>query len=152
LLDEEGGIRMVERQKSALTEFKDFVMQGNVIDLAVAVVIGTFFAAVVKDVVNFILTILAIPGKGSKPFSGLTFTIGHGTFQYGTLIEDVITFIVVAAVIFFLVVRPLARMQERRRLATDPDSDNRPCPQCLSEIPKAATRCAYCTADVGVAA
>jgi large conductance mechanosensitive channel len=143
---------MMEKKKSALTEFKDFVMQGNVVDLAVAVVIGTFFAAVVKDVVNFILTILAIPGKGSKPFSGLTFTIGHGTFQYGALIEDIITFFVVAAVIFFLVVRPLAHLQERRRAAPEPDSDNRPCPQCLSDIPKAASRCAYCTADVGVAA
>jgi large conductance mechanosensitive channel len=142
---------MVEK-KSALTEFKDFVMQGNVIDLAVAVVIGTFFTIVIKDVVNFILTILAIPGKSSRPFSGLTFTIGHGTFQYGTLIEDIITFIVVAAVIFFLVVRPLAHLQERRRVAPEPDSDNRPCPQCLSDIPKAASRCAYCTADIGVAA
>ena len=75
----------------------------------------------------------------------LTFTIGHGVFAYGVLINDVITFIVVAAVVFFVVVRPLRHLQERRRAAPEPESDNRPCPQCLSEIPLAAKRCSHCT-------
>src|ERR1700722_13606240 len=97
-------------KKNPVAEFKDFVMQGNVVDLAVAVVIATFFGAVIKDVVNLILSILAIPGTADRPFSGLTFTIGHGVFQYGGLIEDIITFVIVAAVIFFIVVRPISTL------------------------------------------
>src|SRR5579859_1446779 len=96
--------------KSALGQFKDFVMQGNVIDLAVAVIIAQFFGAIIKDVVNLVLSLLAIPGKGSHDFSSLTFTIGSGVFHYGQLINDIITFVVVAAVVFFLVVRPVREM------------------------------------------
>jgi large conductance mechanosensitive channel len=135
-------------KKSPIGEFKDFVMQGNVVDLAVAVVIATFFAAVVKDAVNLVLSILAIPGKHDRSFSDLHFTIGHGTFAYGILIQDVITFVIVAAVIFFVVVRPLHGLMERRRAQPDPESTERACPECLSDIPKAATRCAYCTAQI----
>ena len=142
---------MAER-KNALAEFKDFVMQGNVIDLAVAVIIAMFFGAVIKDAVNLILSFLAIPGKNKVDFSGLTFTIGKGVFRYGQLVTDLITFVIVAAVIFFAVVRPVRALLERRRASLDPDSDDRACPQCLSEIPKAAIRCAYCTAEVGAAA
>lgn len=138
-------------KKSALTEFEDFVMQGNVVDLAVAVVLATFFGAIIKDVVNLILSILAIPGKKNVDFSNLTFRIGGAVFRYGVLITDVITFLVVAALVFFVVVRPARRLQERRRAGADPESDDRPCPQCLSEIPKAAIRCAHCTAEVGAA-
>lgn len=137
--------------KSALTEFKDFVMQGNVIDLAVAVIIAQFFGAIVKDFVNLILTLLAVPGKSKVDFSGLTFKIGGGIFHYGLVLTDVITFVIVAAVVFFAVVRPVRSLMERRRAAPDPESDDRPCPQCLSEIPKAAVRCAYCTAEIGAA-
>lgn len=134
---------------SALSEFKDFVLKGNVIDLAVAVVIATFFGAVIKDVVSLILSLLAIPGKHTLPFSSLYFRIGHGIFQYGILITDIITFVIVAAVIFFLVVRPVHQALDRRRREVDPESLERPCPECLSEIPKLATRCRYCTAEVG---
>jgi large conductance mechanosensitive channel len=138
--------------KSALAEFKDFVVQGNVVDLAVAVVIATFFGAIVKDAVNLILSLLAIPGSKKVDFSGLTFTIGGGVFHYGALITDVITFLLVAAVVFFAVVRPLKKLADRRRAQPDPESESRPCPQCLSEIPKAANRCSYCTSEVGAAA
>lgn len=136
-------------KKSALAEFKDFVLQGNVVDLAVAVVIAMFFGAVVKDVVSLILSLIAIPGKGAKSFNDLYFKIGHGVFLYGVLISDLITFLVVAFVVFFVVVRPVRQLMERRRAQTDPESTDRPCPYCLSDIPKAATKCAYCTADVG---
>ena len=139
------------QQKSPLSEFKDFVMQGNVIDLAVAVIIAQFFGAIVKDLVNLILSLLAIPGSQTRDFNSLTFKIGHGVFRYGQLISDLITFLLVATVVFFAVVRPVRRLLERRRLATDPESTDRPCPQCLSERPKAATRCAFCTAEVGAA-
>ena len=139
-------------KRSALSEFKDFVMQGNVVDLAVAVVIATFFGAVIKDLVNLILSLLAIPGKKALPFSSLSFRIGHGVFQYGVLIADAVTFVLVAFVVFFAVVRPVRRLVERRLTRTDPESTDRPCPECLSDIPKAASRCRYCTAEVGAAA
>lgn len=138
--------------KSAIAEFKDFVTQGNVIDLAVAVIIAQFFGAIVKDFVNLILTFLAVPGKSNADFSSLTFKIGGGVFRYGLVLTDVITFLIVAAVVFFAVVRPVRALLERRRVAADPDSDDRPCPQCLSDIPKAAFRCAYCTSEVGAVA
>ncbi len=139
----------MDKKSSALAEFKDFVLQGNVIDLAVAVVIATFFGAVVKDVVNLILSLLAIPGKNALPFSSLSFRIGKGVFQYGVLITDIITFVIVAAVVFFLVVRPVHHLLEQRRQHPDPESTDRPCPECLSEIPKAANRCRFCSAEVG---
>jgi large conductance mechanosensitive channel len=142
----------VSEKKSRLSDFKDFVMQGSVIDLAVAVIIAQFFGAVVKDLVNLILTLLAVPGKHKIDFSSLTATLGHGVFHYGQLIADLITFVVVAGVVFFVVVRPVRALIARRRVATDPDSTDRACPQCLSEIPKAAVRCAFCTAEVGAAA
>ena len=138
-------------KKSAIAEFKDFVMQGNVIDLAVAVIIAQFFGAVIKDVVGLLLSLLAIPGSQAKDFNSLSFQIGHGVFHYGQLVNDVITFILIAAVVFFAVVRPVRGLLERRRAVPDPDSTDRPCPQCLSEIPKAAIRCAFCTAEVGAA-
>lgn len=138
-------------KKSAVSEFKDFVMQGNVIDLAVAVIIAQFFGAIVRDVVNLVLSLLAVPGNRNVDFSNLTFTLGHGVFRYGQLITDLFTFVVVAGVVFFAVVRPLRNLLERRRVTTDPESADRPCPQCLSEIPKAAIRCAFCTAEIGAA-
>jgi large conductance mechanosensitive channel len=137
-----------KKRKSSLAEFKDFVLQGNVVDLAVAVIIAMFFGVIIKDTVNLILSILAIPGSTAKTFSSLSFTIGHGVFLYGVLIQDIITFLVVAAVVFFFVVHPVRVLMERRRTGPDPESEERACPECLSEIPKAATRCRYCTAEV----
>jgi large conductance mechanosensitive channel len=140
-------VQIVAEKKSAYGEFKDFVMQGDVIALAVAVVIATFFGAVIKDVVNFILNILAIFGKHTA-FQNLAFHIRGGTFSYGQLLSDIITFVLVAAIVFFLVVRPINALLAKRRAQPDPESDVRPCPECLSEIPKAARRCAFCTAEV----
>jgi large conductance mechanosensitive channel len=139
-------------KKSAISEFKDFILQGNVVDLAVAVIIATFFGFIIKDVVNLILSLLAIPGRGFHSFSDLYFTIGKGKFLYGALITDTITFVIVAAVVFFLVVRPTRSLIESRRRHPDPESTERPCPYCLTEIPKAASRCAACAADVPVVA
>jgi large conductance mechanosensitive channel len=134
----------MSEKKTPLAEFKDFVLQGNVVDLAVAVIIAMFFGAVIKDAVNLILTILAIPGSSNQSFSELSFKIGHGSFHYGALIQDIITFVIVAAVVFFLVVRPVRAMMEKRRAGLEPESDDRACPECLSDIPKAATRCSFC--------
>jgi large conductance mechanosensitive channel len=139
---------MAERKK-LLSEFKDFVLQGNVISLAVAVIIAMYFGPIVKDVVNLVLNILAIPGTKGDSFETLAFHIGGGTFAYGNLISDVITFLLVAAVVFFVVVKPIGALVARRQAAgPEPESTTRPCPECLSDIPKAATRCAFCTAPV----
>jgi large conductance mechanosensitive channel len=131
--------------KKLLSEFKDFILQGNVVSLAIAVVIATYFGPIVKDVVNLILNLLAIPGTKGNSFETLAFHVGGGTFAYGNLISDIITFLVVAAVVFFLVVKPMDRILHTRRVAgPEPDSIDRSCPECLSQIPKAATRCSFC--------
>jgi large conductance mechanosensitive channel len=140
---------MAIRSKSLLTEFKEFILRGNVIDLAVAVVLGTAFGAVVKALVADILTPLIAAIFGKPDFAALSFTIHKSRFLYGDVINNIITFLSIAAALFFFVVKPVNYLVERRRRgAQDPESDDRPCPECLSTIPKAATRCAYCTAQV----
>ncbi len=133
-----------------LKEFRDFVMRGNVVDLAVAVVIGAAFTQVVNAVVTDIITPLigAITG-GDEFFGRKSFTINGSEFLYGDLINQVITFLVVAAVVFFAVVKPLNALTARLRPERPVDRPTRECPQCLSSIPEAARRCAFCTAEVG---
>jgi large conductance mechanosensitive channel len=139
-------------KKSLLTEFKEFVLRGNVVDLAVAVVIGAAFGAVVKALVADLITpIISIPG--SHNFQDLSFHIRHSTFAYGDFINNVIAFVSVAAAVFFFVVKPINYLIVRRQKGQgDAESDDRSCPECLSTIPKAASRCAFCTAVVGPAA
>jgi len=126
--------------------FRKFLMRGNLIDLAVAVVIGTAFTAVVTAFVADIITPL-IAAIGGKPnFGALTFTINHSRFSYGLFINALLSFVIIAAVVYYLVVNPVTRLTarlERNKIAT-----HRECPYCLSEIPVAATRCMYCTATV----
>ena len=107
-----------------LKEFRDFIARGNVLDLAVAVVIGAAFKGVVDAVVDLITNLVAIPGK--TDFSGLSFTIGGGTFKYGVLINAVVSFLIIAAVIFFVVVRPLNTLAERRKAGVEPEPEARP--------------------------
>ena len=131
-----------------LKEFKAFLLRGNVVDLAVAVVIGIAFGAVIAALVADIITPLIAAIFGSHDFSALTFTINNSTFLYGAFINAVVAFILVAAAIFFVVVKPMNAVNARRAPAA---ATTRPCPECLSEIPLAARRCAYCTAEVGAA-
>jgi len=130
-----------------LRDFKNFISRGNVVDLAIAVVLGTAFAAVVKALVADILTPIVAAIFGDHNFAGLTFTINGSTFLYGDFINAVITFVSVAAAIFFFVVKPLLVMNARRQRGQADDSDTRACTECLSDIPKAARRCAFCTAE-----
>jgi large conductance mechanosensitive channel len=140
---------MSTNRKSIITEFKEFILRGNVVDLAVAVVIGAAFGAVVTALVKDILTPLIAAIFGKPNFAGLYFTIHRSQFLYGDIINALITFVSVAAAIFFVVVKPLNVLAERRaRRQTEPESMDRPCPACLSNVPKAATRCAYCTIDL----
>ena len=132
-----------------LKEFRQFILRGNVVDLAVAVVIGVAFGAVVTALVADLITPLVAAIFGKPNFAGLSFTINHSTFLYGAFINAVVSFLVVAAAIFFLVVKPV-NMLAARLAAREPHkaAATRECPECLSDIPAAARRCAYCTSAV----
>ncbi len=132
--------------------FKQFLLRGNVVDLAVAVVMGATFGAVVTALVKDLLTpfIAAIVGK--PDFSAISFTINHSQFLIGDLLNAVISFVLIGAAIYFFVVLPMNAFIARSRKEPPPDPTTRKCPECLSEIPIAARRCAHCTAIVGAAA
>ncbi|MBV8559466.1 MAG: large conductance mechanosensitive channel protein MscL [Acidimicrobiia bacterium] len=127
-----------------IKEFKAFVLRGNVVDLAIAVVIGGAFGALVAAFVKDLLTpLISIPGKAD--FQSLTFTINGSVFRYGDFFNAVIAFVSVAAAVFFFVVKPLNRM---RGVQPDEDVEMRECPECLTSIPAAALRCSACTAKL----
>ncbi|MEV4096677.1 large conductance mechanosensitive channel protein MscL [Streptosporangium saharense] len=126
--------------------FKNFLLRGNVVDLAVAVVIGAAFTAIVNSFVSDILTPFIAAIGGRPDFSALTLRIGGGEIKYGLFLNALISFLMVAAVIYFLVVRPYEKISSR--FARQEESVMRDCPECLSEIPRAAARCSQCTAQV----
>jgi large conductance mechanosensitive channel len=131
-------------------EFKQFLLRGNVIDLAVAVVLGVAFAAVVASLVEDLLTPLIAAIFGQPDFFALTFTINESTFRYGEFINALIAFITVAAALFFFVVKPVNALVSRSHREPTPDPTTQKCPECLSEIPIDARRCAFCTSPVAV--
>ncbi|HUZ99188.1 MAG TPA: large conductance mechanosensitive channel protein MscL [Gaiellaceae bacterium] len=128
-----------------MKDFKTFLLRGNLVDLAVAVVLGVAFGAVVKALVSDIVTPLIAAIGGKPDFSTLSFTINHSRFAYGDFINALLAFVVIAAVIFFLVVKPVNALLARRQ---KDEPTTRPCPHCLSEIPLAASVCSFCTRDV----
>ena len=129
-----------------LKGFKDFIMRGNVVDLAVAVVIGAAFGAVVTAFVADLITPLIAAIAGKPDFSGLTFTVNHSKFLYGAFVNAVVSFLLIAAAIYFAVVVPMNKLAERRARGQAPaDPTTKQCPECMSEIPVAAKRCPYCT-------
>lgn len=131
-----------------MKDFKAFILRGNVVELAIAVAIGAAFGALVTSFTTNLLTpLLAIPGDAAS-FADMKFTISGSNFLYGAFIDSIITFVIVAAVLFFAVVRPLARLQARRKTEVDVADTTRECPECLSSIPIGAHRCAFCTAAV----
>ena len=130
-------------------EFRDFVLRGNVVELAVAVVIGAAFGALVTSMVENLITPLIAAVGGEPDFGGLSFTVNGSEFGYGEFINALISFLVIAAVVFFLVVRPLNRLMERLKPGKPVDTPTRACPECMSDIPVQAQRCAFCTAPVG---
>ena len=129
-----------------MSGFKKFLLRGNLIDLAVAFVIGAAFAALVTALVKDFITPLvgALGGKGA--FGGRTFTIHNSVFAYGDFINAVIAFVIMAAVVYFFVVVPFTALLDRYKKEPEPDAPTRECPECLSSIPAAATRCMFCTA------
>ena len=132
-----------------LRDFKAFLLRGNVVDLAVAVVVGAAFGAVVTALVRDIVTpIISMPGKTN--FSDLDFHIRQSRFAYGDFLNAVVAFVLISAAVFFFVVVPINALMARRKTETDVESTTRDCPECLSSIPVEARRCAFCTAEVGV--
>jgi large conductance mechanosensitive channel len=129
-----------------LKGFKEFILRGNVVDLAVAVVIGTAFGAVVAAFVADVITPLIAAIFGKPDFGSLMFTINHSTFKYGLFINAVIAFVLVAAAVYFAIVAPMNAVAARRAKGEDPTTKE--CPECLSEIPIGARRCAHCTSEL----
>lgn len=134
-----------------LKDFKAFILRGNVVDLAVAVVIGAAFGAVVTSFVKNLLTpLISIPGKST--FSNLAFTVHGSLFSYGTFLNALVSFVLIAAAIFFFVIKPINVLAARRKKGQEAEPGTRDCPECMSEIPDRARRCAFCTAEVQPAA
>ena len=125
--------------------FKTFLLRGNVVDLAVGFVIGVAFGAVVTALVKDLVTPLIAAIFGKPDFGALTFTINNSKFLYGDFINAVVAFVLVAAVIYYLVVVPYTALVSRSRKEPPADPTTKKCTECLSEIPIAATRCAFCT-------
>jgi large conductance mechanosensitive channel len=134
-----------------MKDFKEFLLRGNLVDVAVGIVIGVAFAALVTALVSDLITPLIAAIGGNPDFSGLSFTIHSSHFLYGAFLNALISFVVIAAVVFFLVVRPVNSLLARRRTEPPVDEQTRECPECLSEIPVRASRCAFCTAQIGAA-
>jgi large conductance mechanosensitive channel len=126
--------------------FRNFVLRGNVVDLAVAVVIGAAFGAVVTALVKDFITPLIAAIGGEPNFESLAFTVHKSKFSYGDFINAVLAFLILAAVIYFLVVLPVATLLARTKKTQE--ATERDCPECLSSIPIGATRCMYCTSTV----
>jgi large conductance mechanosensitive channel len=136
-----------------LQGFKQFMLRGNVIELAVAVVMGGAFGAVVTALVkDFITPLLAAIG-GQPDFSALTFTVNGSKFLYGDFVNALISFILISAAVYFFIVLPINSLMARmRRGEAAPDPTTKKCPECLTEVPIAARRCAACTTPFAAAA
>jgi large conductance mechanosensitive channel len=130
-----------------LKGFRNFILRGNVVDLAIAVVIGTAFGAVVMALVKDLLTPLIAAIVGKPDFSSLSFTINNSRFLYGDVVNAVISFVAIALVVYYVVVVPMNRIAELRAQPAV-EVTTRECPECVSSIPKAARRCSFCTAQV----
>ncbi len=136
---------------SAAKEFREFILRGNVVDLAVGVVIGGAFAKIVNAFVADLITPLIGVFAGKINLSNLHAHLGPVDFAVGDLLNTIITFLIIAAVVFFFVVKPVNYLMSRRKTETPAEATTRECPRCLSSVPLAATRCAFCTSDLAPA-
>lgn len=129
-----------------LGEFKKFILRGNVVELAVAVVIGAAFNEIVQSLVKGLITPLIAAIGGQPDFSALKFTLNGSEFMYGNFINATISFLIIAAVVFFLIIQPLNRFMAHVKPSDEVDKPSeRPCPACFSPIPAEALRCKFCT-------
>jgi large conductance mechanosensitive channel len=135
-----------------MKEFRAFLLRGNLVDMAVGIVIGLAFGAVVTAFVADLITPLIAAIFGKSDFSALTFTINSSHFLYGSFLNSLISFVTIAFAVFFFVVKPYNAIMARRRTEGPEDPTTRACPECLSLIPVEATRCAFCTVELASAA
>lgn len=131
-----------------LKGFRDFLLRGNVVDLAVAVVIGAAFTSIVNALVKDVITPLIGALGGEPDFSKVTFTINHSKFLFGEFLNAVISFLIIASIVYFFVVLPMNRILSRIKKGEKVDPSDKTCPECQSQIPVKATRCKFCTSKV----
>lgn len=135
-----------------MSGFKTFLLRGNLVDMAVGIVIGVAFGTVVMAFVKDLVTPLIAAIFGKPDFGGLFFTVNSSKFTYGDFINAMLAFLIVAAVLYFLVILPYVRFKARFEPAPAPEPEMKDCPRCLSRIPVRASRCAFCSADLDAAA
>jgi large conductance mechanosensitive channel len=135
--------------RNLLTEFRQFILRGNVVDLAVGIVIGIAFTAVVQGLVKDLIDPLIAAAVGQPNFSQFHFTVNHAVFAYGAFLTAVITFVIIAATVFFLVIKPVNVMIDRFHLSpASPSPATKTCPDCYTDIPVKANRCPNCTSEL----
>ena len=135
-----------------MSGFKTFLLRGNLVDMAVGIVIGVAFGTVVTAFVKDLITPLIAALFGKPDFGGLYFTVNTSKFTYGDFVNAMFAFVIVAIVLYFLVVAPYTRLKSRFEAAPVPEPEKKECPRCLSMIPVGATRCAFCAADLDATA
>jgi large conductance mechanosensitive channel len=131
--------------KGMFKGFKQFILRGNVIDLAVGIMIGGAFNGVVSTLVKDLMTPFVAAIAAQPNFSNLTFTIHGSQFLYGDFLNNLIAFLILALTIYFFVVLPVNKLNERMQKGPPPEATTKQCSECLSNIPIKARRCAYCT-------
>ena len=136
------------RDPLRIDEFKTFLLRGNVVELAVAVIIGLAFTAVVTSLVDDLIMPLVAMVIGERDFSALSVTVNDAVVRYGSFVNTLVVFLIIAAVVFYLVVMPANRMMARYHTQPSPEPTLRQCPECLSDVPRPASRCRYCTAAI----
>ena len=131
-----------------LKGFKDFILRGNVVDLAVGIMIGAAFNSVISALVKDIMTPFVAALFGQPSFANLIFTIHGSQFTYGDFLNNLISFLITAATIYFFIILPINRLNARIHKGPTPAATTKPCPLCLSNIPIGAKKCMYCTSDL----
>ena len=132
-----------------LQGFKQFMLRGNVLDLAVAVVMGAAFGAVVTALVKDLITPLIAAVVGKPDFSAIEFTVNNSKFLIGDFLNAIVSFLLIGTAIYFFVCIPVNKLLARlRRGEAAPDPTTKKCPECLSEVPIGARRCAFCTSEL----
>jgi large conductance mechanosensitive channel len=139
-------LRSAEQKGRFVSGFKKFLLRGNLIELAVAFVIGVAFTAIVTALVKDLITPLIAAIGGQPNFSNLAFYVNKSKFAYGDFLNALVSFLIIAAVVYFLIVAPTVKLTAR--LTRKQEATERECPECFSEIPVQATRCMYCTVEV----
>jgi large conductance mechanosensitive channel len=135
-----------------LTGFRTFVLRGNVVDLAVGIVIGAAFSTLIKAVVDdFITPLVNIPLGRASQFSDRYWNIGGSHFKYGEFANALISLLLIAIVVYYFVVKPVNALMERYKTDTDQAAPTKICPECKSSVPFDATRCAFCTVEIPLA-